>query len=233
MDPRQLGPIAIVVDSSGRPVLNELGEQIGVYRQEVSAAQRDQNVRLGRGRNIVWSSNTAGGNDYPFSRGSVVERFHRQACVERRIGPGFRLTEYGREMVARCASRPSITEPPDPPLAGTPNARDRRRAQRAAKAEARERAEAEAHVETIIQEAEATAAVEPEPRWTDRELFERLAETPAERAARERRLARIEARVARERALDELIYPILERARARDEERRARRRQRRQKEKKS
>jgi hypothetical protein len=51
MDPRQLGPIAIVVDSSGRPVLNELGEQIGVYRQEVSAAQRDQNVRSGRGRN--------------------------------------------------------------------------------------------------------------------------------------------------------------------------------------
>jgi hypothetical protein len=51
--------------------------------------------------------------------------------------------------------------------------------------------------------------------------------------ARERHLARIEARVARERALDELIYPILERARARDEERRARRRQRRQKEKKS
>lgn len=241
MDPRQIGPIAIVVDSSGRPVLNERGEPIGVYRQEVSARQRAENARRGRGRNIVWSSNSSGGNDYPFSRGAVVERFQRQACVDGVIGPGFLLTAYGREKVVQCAHRPAVIEPPDPPAPGALNARERRRAARAlaAGAAAGAIAEARAEDERLARWGPAPPPAQPgagaapgglapgpgseeppgarEPTWTDRELLDRLSESPAERAARERRTARTERRIARERALDIFLAPILDRARAQTE----------------
>jgi hypothetical protein len=72
--------------------------------------------------------------------------------------------------------------------------------------------------------AAATGPLGEEPQWTDRELFERLSESPAEREAREQRDAIIERRIARDRALDELIDPILERARAYDEAKREKRR---------
>lgn len=252
MDPRQIGPIAIVVDSSGRPVLNDDGEPIGVYRQEVSASQRKRNARSGKGRNIVWSSNTSGGDDYPFTRSAVVERFHLQACIRKEIGPGFRLTEYGREMVSHCASRPSVVEPPDPSGYGGGNAKGRRRARRAAAAMAVAGAQwglgaaGGAEEATLGQtpgypypvgpyagdntpdEVEAVQA-QAEPQdvtWTDRELFERLSESPEERAARELRNERIERRLARDRELDRLIDPILERARERTETERAKRRER-------
>lgn len=271
MDPRQIGPIAIVVDSSGRPVLNDDGEPIGVYRQEVSASQRKLNARTGKGRNIVWSSNTSlsehkqdenelhgrdrnfgSGDDYPFSRSAVIERFHLQACIRKEIGPGFRLTEYGREMVSHCASRPSVVEPPDPSGYGGGNAKGRRRARRAAAAMAVAGAQGGlgaaggAEEATLGQtpgypypvgpyagdntpdEVEAVQA-QAEPQdvtWTDRELFERLSESPEERAARELRNERIERRLARDRELDRLIDPILERARERTETERAKRRER-------
>jgi hypothetical protein len=245
VDPREVGPIAVVVDSSGRDVLNEDGEPIGVYRQHVSERQMAENARRGRGRNVVWSSNTRHGDEYPYARSEVVKRFQHQACVEKRIGPGFRLTEYGRACVAQCASRPAVVEPPAPPPEGGPNARERRRLRRAEAArgsaqEARER-EATAELDRAVGayvEHEAAAeepagqvgAPPPEAEeppgalWTDRELFERLSESPAERAARERRLARLERRLARERALDELLAPILERARAQTEREAERRR---------
>lgn len=241
MDPRQLGPIAIVVDSSGRPVLNDSGEPIGVYRQEVSARQRKLNERLGKGRNIVWSSNSAGGDDYPYTRSAVVERFHLQACRNKEIGPGFRLTEYGREMVAHCASRPSVVEPPDPAASGSGTSKERRRARRAAEAMIRRNHGidiTDEEVDEIIASApDGISPITPENPvgyvnepadvlWTDRELFERLSESPAERAERLSRAARVERRIARDRALDEIIDPILDRIHAREEAAREKRRAR-------
>jgi hypothetical protein len=248
-DPRQLGPIAIVVDSSGRPMLNADDEPIGVYRQYVSMAQMEENLRLGKGRNVVWSSNTPGGDDYPFSRSREVKRFHHQACVLRRIGPGFRLTEYGREKVAQCASRPEVVEPPAPPPPGAPNAREKRRERRRLAAMAREAAEGAPGAPEPVAPPSRPGEPAPEPGppapepeappeeeggeptgalWTDRELFEFLSESPAQRAERQRRNARIEKRLAKERALDAFLEPILNRARERTEREAKARRERRE-----
>ena len=209
------------MDSSGRPVLNRNGESIGVYRQEVSARQRAENETRGKGRNIVWSSNTKDGDDYPYSRGRVVERFHEQACIRKQIGPGFRLTEYGREMVANCASRPSVIEPPNPVARGL-TARERRKLRRQWLHVDAVESKPEPEPELVNEE-----IVDPVRPWTDRELFERMSESPKQRETRLKRSERIEKRIAKERALDEVIGPILERARARDDAAREKRRARR------
>lgn len=111
IDPRQLQPIAHVVDSSGKPILNtwkpsgkrkKITTELAIYWQETSLPD---NVK---GIHRVWYSNEEHGDEYPWKQGArpyYLSRFMREA-TSGFLSATFKLTEWGRQMAdAHCKCR--------------------------------------------------------------------------------------------------------------------------------
>jgi hypothetical protein len=80
VDPSEVEPLAVVVDSGGRPVEGQRADgttgPIAVYRQR-TALPEDV-----KGRHIVWSSDEPDGDGYPFDKDTKKE-FDRQVAALR------------------------------------------------------------------------------------------------------------------------------------------------------
>jgi len=126
VDPREVGPIAWVVDSSGQPVTHTwtpTGKrkkprttQIGIYRQSTSLPADE------RGRHTVWSSDEDHGDTYPWGKDDPVPFYLAKFQAEARSGQlsgTFALTDYGRalsdggaESVCKCNGGGPLRETP-------------------------------------------------------------------------------------------------------------------------
>lgn len=109
IDPRQVQPIAYVVDSSGQPLKHwwtpsgkkkPVYEQIAIYWQETSLPDDVKGVHT------VWYSNENHGDEYPWKKGAqrpeFLSRFMKEA-TSGKLSATFKLTEWGRLVAdSRC-----------------------------------------------------------------------------------------------------------------------------------
>lgn len=112
IDPRQVGPIAYVVDSSGAPVKHlwrpsggrrRRSTTIGIYWQETALTAKEMGIHT------VWSSDEDHGDTFPWKVNDPKPRYLTQFMREASSGTlsaTFKLTEWGRECAdQRCKCR--------------------------------------------------------------------------------------------------------------------------------
>jgi len=111
IDPRQLQPIAHVVDSSGKPVIHTW-KQVGKRKPvttEIAIFWQETNLPDDvKGIHRVWYSNEQHGDEYPWKKGTrprFLSRFMKEA-TSGTLSATFKLTEWGREMASlHCKCR--------------------------------------------------------------------------------------------------------------------------------